>query len=84
MNSNTILSAQEIRAEMDLKITDTRAMLAAIEALFTNSAVELANGYGISYSDIHYLVLIALDKAREAETLSADLELAILELRRAA
>jgi hypothetical protein len=84
MNSNTNRTAREIRNEMDLKITDTRAMLAAIEALFANSAVAQATGYGISYSDIHNLVLITLDKARAAETLSAELEFAILHLRQAA
>lgn len=83
MNSNTnqiaheIRTAQDIRDEMDLKITDARAMLAAIEALFAHSAVEQAGRYGVSNCDIHNLVLIALDKAREAESLISDLEFAI-------
>jgi hypothetical protein len=84
MNSNTILSAHKIRNEMDLKITDTRAMLTAIEALFAHSAVEQAGGGGVRNHDIHYLVLIALDKAREAESLSDDLESALLKARNAA
>lgn len=83
MNSNTNRTAHEIRSEMDLKITDARAMLAAIEALFAHSAVD-QDGYGVSYCDIHNLVLIALDKAREAESLSADLEFAIRGAQRAA
>lgn len=84
MNSNTNRTAQEIRDEMDLKLTDARAMLTAIEALFSNSAVEQAGRYGVCNSDIHNLVLIALDKAREAESLSSDLEFAIRQAQRAA
>lgn len=81
MHSNTNRPATEIRNEMDLKITDARAVLTAIEALYANSAVGQG---GVGNDDIHYLVLIALEKAREAETLSSDLEFAIRGWHRAA
>ena len=90
MNSNTnqrtneIRFAEDIRDEMDLEIMDARSLLTAIEALFANSAVGEGGGHCVNNNDIHCLVLIARDKARKAESLSNDLEVALMTARRAA
>ena len=74
-------TAEEIRNEADMKLYDARVILSAIENLFACSAV--GEG-GMANEEIHILVLVALDKARQAETLIEELEPALWRLRRAA
>jgi hypothetical protein len=74
-------TAEEIRNEADMKLYDARTILSAIENLFACSAV--GEG-GMANEEIHTLVLVALDKARQAETLIEELEPALWRLRRAA
>lgn len=72
---------EQVRNEMDIKLTDARIVLEAIEALFANSAIHEAGIQGRTI-DVHGLVMIALDKTREAENLSSDLEFTLREYRR--
>lgn len=89
MNSNInrsaheICTAEEIRDAMDLEIMDARSILTAIEALFANSAVG-EKGPCVNLDNLHCLAIIALDKTRKAESLSNDLEVALMAARRAA
>lgn len=76
MSNNTQQNPSQIRNEMDQKLTDGRIVLEAIEALFANSAIDTAGVQGRSIN-VHGLILIALDKTREAETLSSSLEVAL-------
>lgn len=81
MESIDYRTAEEIRNEADMKLYDARVVLSAIENLFASSAV--GEG-GMANDEIHVLVLIALDKARQAETLIEELEPALWEHRHAA
>lgn len=79
-------TAEEIRNEADMKLYDARVILSAIENLFACSPVRLfgCRRGGMANEEIHILVLVALDKARQAETLIEELEPALWRLRRAA
>lgn len=83
MSNTNEQTPSQIRDEMDLKLTDACVVLAAIEALFANNAIDEAGIQGRNIN-VHNLVIIALEKAREAEILSSDLEFAIRGWRRAA
>jgi hypothetical protein len=83
MNTNIVQDLSQIYNELSEKVCDTRAMLSAIQSkLFESTdsdsrAEEAAN-------DIHSLVPIALERARQAVDLSAQIEGLLIALRRPA
>ncbi|QLQ03230.1 MAG: hypothetical protein HZY77_10980 [Thiobacillus sp.] len=80
---NNLNQIQNLQTQMDLKLSAARTIMTAIDALFANSVIKIA-GDDLGNEDIHTLVLIALDHAREAESMSAELEVAIRLARQAA
>lgn len=67
---------KNLQSKMDLKLSAARTVMTAIEALFANCVIKIA-GDDPGNADIHTLVLIALDHAREAESMSGEIETSI-------
>lgn len=81
---NQIEQAQQVRNTMSMRLMDTRAILTAIEALLANSVIGFDGDEGCPGNAIHPLIILALEKAREADFLADDLEGCLLDIRRAA
>lgn len=73
----------KIHNQLSLKVHDTKAMLTAIEALLMDQG-----GRGFSqaeaHGNIHALVCIALNAARDADALSDELETSLIVAQHAA
>lgn len=63
----------QIHNELSLRVYDTRAMLTAIEAMAFDASGKNRSPHE-TLGDIHSLITIALEKAREAVELSDQLE----------
>lgn len=83
--SNNQNNSEQVRTELSLKLMDVRNVLTAIEIMFSHSAISLDCNGRVSgpFHSVHGLVCLALDKAREADSLSDDLEMLLLAGRRA-
>lgn len=81
--SNIPHTTSRIADNLSLKLIDTRALLTAIEAMIVDQRWGLADR-GREMDGLHALIQIALEKAREAESLSDELEESMIAARRAA
>lgn len=69
-----IKELQDARNAMSMRLMDTCAILAAIDAMLANSITSIQGEDGRRDNTIHTLACLALEKAREADSLSDDLE----------
>lgn len=81
--SNTHHTPTQIHNQLSLKVHETKALLTAIEALLMDQ-----DGRGTppdeARGDIHALVMVALNAARDADALSDELEVSLRAARYAA
>lgn len=81
---NELNQLEQVRNAMSMRLMDTRAILTGIEALFANSVITFAGEDGHPGHAIHTLVILALEKACEADALADDLDGCLVALRHAA
>ncbi len=81
---NKLNQLEQVREAITMRLMDTRAILTATEALFANSVITFDGDNGHPGHAIHPLLILALEKAREADALADDLEECLLAIRRAA
>lgn len=75
-------TTETIHLELSQKVDDAKALLTAIESLLANEAV--GDNIVRVKGELHSLVWIALERAREAASLSDELEGSMMAARRAA